>query len=81
MLIFLPLDQKQAKLYKTLAMQAVHSYLDFPDDIVLKGDANARNIEYGPLNISTYGKTNTFLINYAGPPSGIMVSQQNRASE
>ena len=29
------------------------------------------------LSIQTYGETNTFLINYAGPPSGKMVRGEN----
>ena len=42
-------------------------------DIVPTGDAQTQKIKFGPLSIPTYGKTPTFLINYAGPPSGKMV--------
>ena len=62
----------------TIGMKAVISYLDLPDDISLKGDLHSQNIKYGPLNIHTYGETPTFLINYAGPPSGHMVPGENR---
>ena len=57
----------------TLGMQAVHSYLDLPKDIIPEGNAQKQIINYGPLYIPTYGKTPTFLINYSGPPSGSVV--------
>ena len=34
--VFLPLYHQQDKLYMTIAMQAVHSYLDLPNDIILR---------------------------------------------
>ena len=77
--VFLPLDHEQDKLHLTMGMQAVHSYLDLPAGTILKGDAKAHNIEYGPLNIHTYGQTPTFLINYEGPPSGKMVPGRDKA--
>jgi len=77
--VFLPLEHEQDKLHMTIGMKAVHSYLDLPDDITLKGNVHNQNIEYGPLKIPTYGDTPTFLINYAGPPSGKMVPGEDIA--
>jgi len=70
---FLPLEHEKDKWYPTIAMTAVQSYLDMPDDIAPIADVINQKIQYGSLTIPTYGKTPTFLINYAGPPSGKMV--------
>ena len=75
--VFLPLKHENNKLYMTLGMQAVHSYLDFPDTIIPIGDVENQIITYGSLSIPTYGNTPTFLINYLGPPSGKTVPGEN----
>ena len=77
--VFLPLEHEEDKLHMTIGIQAVHSYLDLPDDIIVNGNVQSHRIEYGPLSIQTYGETNTFLINYAGPPSGKMIRGGNKA--
>ena len=74
---FLPLAHEKDKWHLTIAMKAVHSYLDLSNDIVPIANAKEQKIEYGPLIIPTYGNTPTFLINYAGPPSGKMVPGEN----
>ena len=71
--VFLPLAHDKDKWYQTIGIKAVHSYLSLSDDIVPIADVKNHKIEYGPLIIPTYGETPTFLINYAGPPSGKMV--------
>jgi len=77
--VFLPLEHEKDELHMTIGIKAVHSYLDLPDDIIVKGNVQSHRIEYGPLSIQTYGETNTFLINYAGPPSGKMIRGENKA--
>jgi len=75
--VFLPLKNENNKLYMTLGMQAVHSYLNLPKDIFPKGNPNNQLITYGPLHIYTYGETPTFLINYSGPPSSRAIPDEN----
>tara|TARA_Y100000590_G_scaffold159609_1_gene183135 strand:+ start:140 stop:2641 length:2502 start_codon:yes stop_codon:yes gene_type:complete len=75
--VFLPLKHEKNKLYMTLGMQAVHSYLDLSPNIYPTGNPNNQIITYGPLNVSTYGETPTFLINYYGPPSSGVIPNEN----
>ena len=63
--------------YLTLGVKCVKAFLDIPDSV--KPDFNSEKLEwtFGDLNINSYGKTNNFLVNYYGPPSGYKVPGRN----
>ena len=61
------------KAYLTLGLKCAKAYLDIPDDAVPEFNSNTLTWTFGDLNISSYGKTNNFLVNYYGPPSGYKV--------
>ena len=61
------------KAYLTLGLKCVKAYLDIPDDAVPEFDSKTLTWNFGSLNIKAYGKTNNFLVNYYGPPSGYKV--------
>lgn len=54
-------------LYLSLPLKAIKAYLNIPDDERLV--PTAKGLKYGDLLIRSQGNTNTFLVNYYGPPS------------
>ena len=54
-------------LYLSLPLKAIKDYLNIPDDERLV--PTAEGLKYGDLLIRSQGNTNTFLVNYYGPPS------------
>ena len=56
--------------YLTLGLKCVKSFLDISDTVVPIFNAKELTWEFGDLRIRSYGKTNNFLVNYYGPPSG-----------
>ena len=59
--------------YLTLGVQCVKTFLDIPDDAVPTFNADNLSWNFGDLNITSYGRTNNFLVNYYGPPSGYKI--------
>jgi len=55
--------------YLTLGVKCVKAFLDIPDDAVPTFNADNLSWNFGDLNITSYGRTNNFLVNYYGPPS------------
>ena len=64
------MEHEPSVAYLTLGMKCVKSFRDISDDAIPKYDSKNLNWEFGPLNITSYGRTNNFLVNYYGPPSG-----------
>ena len=58
------------KAYLTLGMKAVKAFADLPDTTIPRYDPNDRTWTYGPYSMNAYGRSNTFFVNYYGPPSG-----------
>ena len=56
--------------YLTLGVKCVKAFKNISDDFSPEFDPKTLNWNFGPLNISSYGRTNNFLVNYYGPPSG-----------
>ena len=56
--------------YLTLGLKCVKSFLDISDTVVPIFNAKELTWEFGDLRIRSYGRTNNFLVNYYGPPSG-----------
>ncbi len=56
--------------YLTLGLKCVKEFLEIDDKAIPTFNSNDLIWEYGGLNIKSYGKTNNFLVNYYGPPSG-----------
>ena len=56
--------------YLTLGMKCAKEYLNISDDAVPIWDGDNRVFNFGELKIKSYGRTNNFLVNYYGPPSG-----------
>lgn len=63
--------------YLTLGMKCVKEYLMISDDV--KPFFNPKKLEwtFDNLKIKSYGRTNNFLVNYYGPPSGYKVPGRN----
>jgi adenylate cyclase len=59
--------------YLTLGVKCVKAFLDIPDDAVPIFNADNLSWNFGDLNITSYGRTNNFLVNYYGPPSGYKI--------
>ena len=56
--------------YLTLGMKCVKEYLDIPDGTVPVFNKDNQEWTFGSVKINSYGRTNNFLVNYYGPPSG-----------
>ena len=56
--------------YLTLGLKCVKSFLDISDNAVPIFNSKDLIWEFADLKIKSYGKTNNFLVNYYGPPSG-----------
>ena len=63
--------------YLTLGMKCVQSFLDMPDNIVPAYDNENLIWNFGDIKIPSYGRTNNFLVNYYGPPSGYKIPGNN----
>ena len=59
--------------YLTLGVECVKAFLAIPDDAVPTFNADNLSWNFGDLNITSYGRTNNFLVNYYGPPSGYKI--------
>ena len=55
---------------KKLCIKNPKEYLNISDDAVPIWDGDNRIFNFGGLKIKSYGRTNNFLVNYYGPPSG-----------
>ncbi len=71
--IFTALDHEPEKALMTIALEAVHAFLGLPDSLVPRFEQETLEWSYGPLKIQAYGATNSFLVNYYGPPSGYKI--------
>ena len=67
---FLDTDTLRENPYYTLGVSCAKEFLDIPDNVNLEWDEDILNWNLGPINIPAHGKTNNFLVNYYGPPSG-----------
>jgi adenylate cyclase len=63
--------------YLTLGVECVKAFLEIPDDAVPTFNADNLLWNFGDLNITSYGRTNNFLVNYYGPPSGYQIPGGN----
>ena len=67
--IFYPISGVQSLNY-TLGIESVLRFLDIEENPDPVFDAETGSITVGPLQIQSYGVSNTFLLNYLGPVSG-----------
>ena len=56
--------------YLTIGVKCVKAFYGIPDENIPKYDIESNSYRYGQLIVPTYGRTNNFLVNYYGPPSG-----------
>ena len=63
--------------YLTLGMKCVKSFLGMSDSLVPTFDPQEMIWSFGDLRINSYGRTNNFLVNYYGPPSGYKIPGNN----
>ena len=71
------MDHEPDIAYLTLGVKCVKEFLDIPNNIEPSFDAKTLEWNLGGINITSYGKTNNFLVNYYGPPSGYKVPGRN----
>ena len=71
------LAHEPGKAYLTLGVKCVKAFEGYPDDAVPEFHGDELNWTYGDLNITSYGRTNNFLVNYYGPPSGYKMPGRN----
>ena len=64
------MEHEPDKAYLTLGLKCAKEYLNISDDAVPIWDGNNLVFNFGNLKIKSYGRTNNFLVNYYGPPSG-----------
>ena len=67
---FLDTDSLRENPFFTLEVSCAKEFLDVSDTNKLKWDKDDLIWSIGPIHIPAYGKTNNFLVNYYGPPSG-----------
>ena len=71
------MDHEPNTAYLTLGMKCVKSFLGMSDSIIPTFNEKERVWKFGDLRINAYGKTNNFLVNYYGPPSGYKIPGDN----
>jgi len=64
------MDHEPDVAYLTFGMKCVKAYLDISDDAIPDFNKDNNKWSFGPLKVNAYGRTNNFLVNYYGPPSG-----------
>lgn len=64
------MDHEPDKAYLTLGMKCVKAYLNIPDSTLPVFNREENEWTFGPIKVNAYGRTNNFLVNYYGPPSG-----------
>ena len=67
------MEHEPDKAYLTLGLKCVKAFLDIPDNEVPKFNSDDLEWTFGDLKIKSYGRTNNFLVNYYGPPSGYKI--------
>ena len=58
-------------------MSCVKEYYGISDTTKLIWEREKLSWNLGPINIPAHGKTNNFLVNYYGPPSGYKLANTN----
>ena len=74
---FLDDDLKRLKPYFTLGVSCVKEYYGIADSTKLLWDRDKLLWSLGSIKIPAHGKTNNFLVNYYGPPSGYKLANTN----
>ena len=64
------MEHEIEKAYLTIGVKCVKAFYDIPSENIPKYDMERNSYRYGHLVVPTYGRTNNFLVNYYGPPSG-----------
>ena len=67
---FLDTDSLRENPFFTLGVSCAKEFLDISDTNKLKWNKDDLIWSIGPIHIPAHGKTNNFLVNYYGPPSG-----------
>ena len=68
---------KRANPFYTLGLSCVKEYYNIADTTTLLWNKDQLEWKYGPIKIPAHGKTNNFLVNYYGPPSGYKIAGTN----
>ena len=71
------MDHEPDVAYLTLGLECVKSFLDMPDNVVPTFNSKELIWNFGDFRINSYGRTNNFLVNYYGPPSGYKIPGDN----
>ena len=71
------MDHEPDIAYLTLGLKCVQSFLDMPDDVIPTFNSKELIWNFGDFRINSYGRTNNFLVNYYGPPSGYKIPGDN----
>ena len=71
------MDHEPDIAYLTLGLICVKSFLDMPDNVIPTFNSKELIWNFGDLRINSYGRTNNFLVNYYGPPSGYKIPGDN----
>ena len=67
-------DKERNKPYFTLGLSCVKEYYGIDDTTKLIWEKENLLWKLGPISIPAHGKTNNFLVNYYGPPSGYKIA-------
>ena len=70
-------DYNREKPFYTLGLSCVKEYYNIADTTMLSWNKDQMEWKYGPIKIPAHGKTNNFLVNYYGPPSGYKIAGTN----
>ena len=70
-------DYNREKPFYTLGLSCVKEYYNIADTTMLLWNKDQMEWKYGPIKIPAHGKTNNFLVNYYGPPSGYKIAGTN----
>ena len=70
------MEHEPDKAYLTLGLKCV-SIFGYSDNEIPKFNSKDYVWSFGDLKIKSYGRTNNFLVNYYGPPSGYKIPEES----
>lgn len=78
--IFWTMEHEPDSMFLTFGLKVVQVYNGISDTVIPQFNREKITWTYGPYDIKSYGKTNSFLINWYGPPSGYVSSSKGYQS-
>lgn len=78
--IFWTMEHEPDSMYLTFGLKVVQAFSGIGDTVIPQFHIDNISWTYGHFQIKPYGRTNSFLINWYGPPSGYVASSKGYQS-